>query len=367
VKKILVFSHEFPPSLGGAGSVAKRNVVALVAAGVKTTVLSKKGSDDVPGATFIRINVYSRFWFISYFFFLIARRRWLREFDVIILNDPAAIYIAGLCMPVDILAKSLAFMHGTEIEDIFESQSLIKRFQFFRFFFSKGIIESKSTVFPSEWLRDKFINHPSVENIFNPSLVVYAGINRDVFYEVESDVRKNLLIPESALLILSVSRVINMKGYPEMYDVFKRLHQTGKPFHWLIVGDGEYLEELTDTILKDELTDYIHIIGSLPQSELRKYYSAADVFLLLSKFEEAYGLVYLEASSAGTPSIGLQKGGVNEAILEGKTGFVVDNIDACYNLLVSGVWQELNPDDMKSFVVDVCSEGLLKMKEFKDL
>ncbi len=367
MKKVLVFSHEFPPALGGAGSVAKRNVAALLNAEVETTVLTKKGTDDVSGASFVRLNVYSRFWFLSYFFFLIFRRRWLRKFDVIILNDPAAIYIAGLCMPKDVLTKSLAFMHGTEVEAIFERQSLVKRFQLFRYFFCKGVIGCKKVVFPSKWLKTKFISHPSVGDILNHSVVAYAGISQDVFYEVEVEVevREKLLIPESSPLILSVSRVVDMKGYPEMYELFKRLHRTKKGFHWVIIGDGEYLDTLREYVIKDELDDYVHILGGLPQGELRKYYSSADIFLLLSKFEEAYGLVYLEAASTGTPSVALRKGGVCEAILEGETGFVVDNQEECFKLLTGDAWKNLKKDDMKAFVNSVCSEGLLKLDEFR--
>lgn len=358
-----MFSHEFPPALGGAGSVAKRNVEALVGSGAETTVLTKEGADDLHGVSFFRLKVYSRFWFFSYIAFLCFRKRWLRSFDLIILNDPAAIYVGGLCMPRDVLEKSLAFMHGSEIETIIDHQGLVKHLQFFRYFWSKGVARCKKVVFPSEWLKRKFNSNQCSGHIFHNSAVAYAGINQDVFYEVESEVREILSIPENAPLIVSVSRVIDMKGYPEMYQLFHRLHQTGKGFHWLIIGDGDYLGELRECVITDGIGQHVHILGSMPQSELRKYYSAANVFLLLSKFEEAYGLVYLEAAATGTPSIALRKGGVCEAILEAKTGFVVDSVEECFSLLDSEAWRLLKSEDMKAFASRICSDGLLGLEE----
>lgn len=367
MKRVLIFSHEFPPALGGAGSVAKRNAAALVAYGASTYVLSKAGAEDVEGASFVRLRVYSRFWFLSYVAFLILHKRWLSSFDLVLLNDPAAIYTAGLCFSNAELSKSLIFMHGSEIETIIERQSLIKHLQFFRYFFCRAISGGKKVVFPSNWLRQKFVNYPVVGHMFKRSSVVYAGINQNVFHEVKNDVRERLSIPDGAPIILSVSRIIKMKGYPEMYGIFKRLHIAGRRFHWVVVGDGDYIDELRELVNKDGLARYVHLLGGMPQSELRSYYSAADVFLLLSKFEEAYGLVYLEASAAGTPSIALRKGGVCEAIVEGKTGFIVDSVDECFDLLYRKAWKTLKSNDMKIFVAKVCSGGLLGLEEIGSL
>lgn len=360
-----MFSHEFPPALGGAGSVAKRNVTRLTSSGVEVTVLTKNGADDIPGVTFFKLRVYSKFWFMSYFLFLISRMRWLREFDEIILNDPAAIYISGLCMPKDVLDKSIAYMHGSEIENIYEHPNLIKRLQLFGFFFSRGVKGCRNIIFPSKWLQNKFVTRPKLGAAFLNSTVSYAGINRNVFYEVDNDIREKLLIPKSARFILSVSRVIKMKGYPEMYKLFKELHKVDNSFHWVIVGDGDYLNEFKSNVVIDGLSGYIHTVGSLPQAELRNYYSAADIFVLLSKFEEAYGLVYLEAAASGTPCIALNKGGVGEAILDGKTGFVVDDINDCYKILISGLFQTLKSEDMKVFVDSVCENYILNLEDLR--
>ncbi len=43
---------------------------------------------------------------------------------------------------------------------------------------------------------------------------------------------------------------------------------------------------------------------------------------------EGYGIVYVEANSYGKPALGLRRGGVPDAILDGRTGILVDRDDA---------------------------------------
>jgi hypothetical protein len=42
VKKILIFSHEFPPDVGGAGIVAEQNAKGLFHNGYSVTVLTRE-------------------------------------------------------------------------------------------------------------------------------------------------------------------------------------------------------------------------------------------------------------------------------------------------------------------------------------
>ncbi|MEI9998154.1 MAG: glycosyltransferase [Verrucomicrobiota bacterium] len=48
-----------------------------------------------------------------------------------------------------------------------------------------------------------------------------------------------------------------------------------------------------------------------------------STFLLVPSTAEALGLVYCEALGAGVPSIGRATGGVPDAVIDGKTGFLI--------------------------------------------
>ena len=45
------------------------------------------------------------------------------------------------------------------------------------------------------------------------------------------------------------------------------------------------------------------------------------------QWEEAFGLVAVEAMSTGTPVIGFNRGGLKETIINGKTGFLVNTVE----------------------------------------
>ncbi|MDD5198746.1 MAG: glycosyltransferase [Terrimicrobiaceae bacterium] len=63
-----------------------------------------------------------------------------------------------------------------------------------------------------------------------------------------------------------------------------------------------------------------------PES-LARIYSASDVYVGPSR-DETFGQVFTEAAACGTPSIGFRTGGVSEAVLDGWTGIVADEISA---------------------------------------
>ena len=66
--------------------------------------------------------------------------------------------------------------------------------------------------------------------------------------------------------------------------------------------------------------------GDCTDDKLGKLYSFSDIFALTSlplpNSVEGFGFVYLEASSYGLPIIANRTGGVEDAVIEGKTGLL---------------------------------------------
>jgi spore coat protein SA len=65
------------------------------------------------------------------------------------------------------------------------------------------------------------------------------------------------------------------------------------------------------------------MLGVVPPIEIDAYYAASDVFVLPSMFQETFGLVLLEAFSAGLPVIAFRSGGIPELVEDRKNGIVV--------------------------------------------
>ncbi len=347
MKKILIFSHEFPPDVGGAGIVAEQNAKALFQNGYSVTVLTReqkvlKQSNEYK---IITVKSSSKLWFLAY-----KNSIDFDSFDLIFLNDPASIYVAGLFFDKKLLSKSLVFLQGTEPETIYLNPKLSIRLSLFKYFYTKALFKSKSIIAVSKFMKEKFTKQTKLNNISEKIIVNYAGIDNELFFrEKDEDFRIKFNIAPDKKILLSVSRIVKEKGYFEMADIFKKLISHDNNYVWIIVGDGADLEKIKIYIKDLHLENFIIFEGSKNREELRYYYSNADIFWLLSNFYESFGLVYLEAQACGCPTIGRNNAGVKEAISDGESGFLVNSEDEVLEILKDKKYLELKEENILNF------------------
>lgn len=79
--------------------------------------------------------------------------------------------------------------------------------------------------------------------------------------------------------------------------------------------------------IKPHLSKKIRYLGEISQKELPKFYSQAKALIYPIEWEEPFGLVMIEAMACGTPVIVFNKGSAPEVVKNGKTGFLVENIN----------------------------------------
>lgn len=132
--------------------------------------------------------------------------------------------------------------------------------------------------------------------------------------------------------ILFVGALKSRKGIKE---ALAALALVKTDFIYRIVGyynpNDSYVKMLLDKIGEYKLKDKIILSGEVSDDDLRKMYRNADLFLMLSTNNgsdfEGYGLVYLEANLYGVPCVGPNDSGVSDAIVDGKTGYLVDQFN----------------------------------------
>jgi glycosyltransferase involved in cell wall biosynthesis len=91
----------------------------------------------------------------------------------------------------------------------------------------------------------------------------------------------------------------------------------------LIVGSGPLEQELRATVKRERVPD-VHFAGFMNQSEVSEAYACADVFTLLSREHETFGLVVAEAMNFGLPLVVTEKVGCNtDLVMRGHNGYVV--------------------------------------------
>jgi glycosyltransferase involved in cell wall biosynthesis len=128
---------------------------------------------------------------------------------------------------------------------------------------------------------------------------------------------------QNARIILSVGRLNYQKGFQYLIQAMPAVLKQVPNAKLVIVGEGEQLALLRQLSGSLGVSESVIFTGALSQDEIPSAYSAADVFVLPSLFE-SFGISLIEAQAAGKPVICTRVGGAPEALVEGKTGFLVE-------------------------------------------
>jgi glycosyltransferase involved in cell wall biosynthesis len=71
--------------------------------------------------------------------------------------------------------------------------------------------------------------------------------------------------------------------------------------------------------------DRVQFVGEVGGSAKRSLFARARGLLMPIRWDEPFGMVMVEALACGTPVIAFPEGAVPEIVVDGKTGFLVDD------------------------------------------
>ena len=146
-----------------------------------------------------------------------------------------------------------------------------------------------------------------------------------------SDVRTRFGLPAASPLVLSVGRLKPRKGFDALVRAFAILHADVPEAHLAVVGDGD-VALLQRQAAELGLREVVHVLGGVTEADLVALFQTCDLFALLPRIDqghfEGFGLVFLEANACSKPVVGTRSGDVPDAIVDGETGFLVDEDDA---------------------------------------
>jgi len=139
-------------------------------------------------------------------------------------------------------------------------------------------------------------------------------------------VRTELGVPEEALVIGFVGRLVRDKGICELIDAWQSLRKDLANLYLLLIGGVEQRDGLPgDVLAAIERDERILWLGEI--KDPAKYYAAMDVFCLPT-YREGLPLVPLEAQAMGIPVVATRVMGCVDAIEDGVTGTLVPPRDA---------------------------------------
>lgn len=123
-------------------------------------------------------------------------------------------------------------------------------------------------------------------------------------------------------LLLSVGHLIERKGHHVAVEALAKLARQHPGARLVVIGEGEERSALTVLAARLGVADRVQLTGSLPNTELLKWYSAADVLLLCSS-REGWANVLLESMACGTPVVATDIWGTPEVVAAPEAGQLV--------------------------------------------
>ncbi len=210
--------------------------------------------------------------------------------------------------------KSLAVvttLHGTDITVVGQQPA------FFRM--TKFSIESSDRVTAvSRFLKDATVDSLGIAR---PIEVIPNFVDPDVFAPRKR--RIPLLAPAGARVLMHASNFRPVKNVEMVVRIFAAVHER-MDARLVMVGDGPdkpRAEQLARTL---GVAKHVLFLGN--QEVMEELLPMADVFLLPSS-SESFGLVALEAMSAGVPVVASRVGGLPELVESGVTGYLAPTDD----------------------------------------
>jgi phosphatidylinositol alpha-1,6-mannosyltransferase len=199
--------------------------------------------------------------------------------------------------------------------------------------FSLTIARSEGVICNSKYTKDLLFKEisPEVKSfVINPS-IRKGKFDIDPAASIKKEfAREKLGISKSAIVILSVGRLVRRKGFDRVIRSLPKLLDAGINAHYIICGRGEMLSELELISEQLEVSERVHFEGYVAEKELPNYYASCDIFAMPTVYIEqtasieGFGIVYLEAGYFEKPVIASRVGGVVDAVRHKENGLLVD-------------------------------------------
>jgi phosphatidylinositol alpha-1,6-mannosyltransferase len=141
---------------------------------------------------------------------------------------------------------------------------------------------------------------------------------------------------DEQFVLLTIARLVPRKGHLAVLHALAGLKPRIPKLRYLIVGDGPTRGRLHQAVKDLSLDDVVMFTGEVSDQERTSLLHACDVFVMPNSDilrpdgvldTEGFGIGFLEASACGKPAIGGRAGGAPEAVLDGRTGILVDPED----------------------------------------
>lgn len=137
-----------------------------------------------------------------------------------------------------------------------------------------------------------------------------------------ASIRAELGLEPSALVVGAIGRLVAEKGYPELFEAWKRVVERHPEAILVVVGPHEpdKADGLPNELIAQAESIGIRFLGL--RSDVERLYHAFDVYVLLSH-REGFPRSAMEAAASGLPIVATDIRGCRQVVEDGVTGALV--------------------------------------------
>lgn len=314
---IVLLTSEFPPLPGGIGNHAYNLAEQLSASGYKVSVIADQ-RDTTQNESRFDADLQSRIFRVSLKrprVLMYINRIWLclklaKSADVLICSGKFPLWV-GAFLKSFISAKTIAIIHGTEVNfsDARLQNSINKSLKRF----DKIVAVSN---FTKSLIADlKLENIKVIPNGFSVSK---QKLQSQVSFQVKGEPR-----------LLTVGNVTERKGQENVIMHLPKLVEKYPNIHYHCVGLKTEAARLKLLAEKMGVAKNVTFHGHVSDAQLNSIYRQSHICVMLSQTTktgdvEGFGIALIEANYFELPTIGAKGCGIADAILDGKSGILID-------------------------------------------
>lgn len=143
--------------------------------------------------------------------------------------------------------------------------------------------------------------------------------------ESRKQVRRELGLPDDAIVVMSVGRLAGQKGFERLPPAAQIVCEQFPRARFIVAGDGPEKSALQSLTAACKVQEGLLWLGH--RSDVPRLLAAADVFAFPTR-GEGHPFALVEAMSAGLPAVASLNPGLTEIIDHGVNGLLVDTADA---------------------------------------
>jgi len=152
-------------------------------------------------------------------------------------------------------------------------------------------------------------------------------------------------------ILVTVGRLVKRKGVAWFIDCV--MPHMNSSYIYVVAGDGPEFNRIQQVVSRRNLENRVLMLGRVSNGIHKVLLNASDIFIMPNNTVvndiEGFGIVILEAGSCGLPVVASNLQGIKDAVIDGKTGCLVNEGDVA-GFLKQIKSMNLAKEDIRTYV-----------------